>query len=168
MPVPGFPHPYIESAMDDRTEGNLDAREQQADARRGAPSGSGDQQMSNPLENMTASVPSWGAKLAFGESTMVGGREVVPAALVMFGFGGGGGSGTWPEHGKVPGSRREGNGGGGGGYVLPIGAYVGGPDGLRFRPNPVAAIIVSVPLVTAVGWAVARIITSAKSGRTTT
>jgi hypothetical protein len=44
--------------------------------------------MSNPVEAMTASVPSWGAKLAFGESTTAAGHEVVPAALVVFGFGG--------------------------------------------------------------------------------
>lgn len=121
--------------------------------------------MSNPLESLTASVSSWGAKLAFGESTTIGGHEVVPAALVVFGFGGGGGSGTWPERDTVPESQGEGSGGGGGGYALPIGAYVGGPDGLTFRPNPVAVIIVSVPLISAVGWAIARIITAARPAR---
>jgi len=40
---------------------------------------------------------------------------------------------------------------------VPIGAYVGGPDGLKFRPNPVAMLMVAIPLVSAVGWAVARI-----------
>jgi hypothetical protein len=38
---------------------------------------------------------------------------------------------------------------------------------MTFRPNPVAAIIVSVPLVSAIGWAVARIITAARSGHST-
>ena len=123
--------------------------------------------MTNLVEKMTASVPSWGAKMAFGESIVVGGQEVVPAALVIFGFGGGGGSGKWPERGTVPEGQGEGSGGGGGGYVLPIGAYVGGPDGLKFRPNPVAMIIVSVPLLSAAGWAVARIITAAKLGGAT-
>ena len=56
--------------------------------------------METPIESMTASVPSWGAKIAFGESSTVGGREIVPAALVMFGFGGGGGSGKWPQQGS--------------------------------------------------------------------
>ena len=120
--------------------------------------------MASPLESLTASAPSWGAKMAFGESVTVGGREVVPAALVIFGFGGGGGSGTWPARGKAPEGEGEGSGGGGGGYVLPIGAYVGGPDGLRFRPNLVAMVIVSVPLVSAIGWGLARIITAARSG----
>lgn len=124
--------------------------------------------MASPLESLTVSVPSWGAKMAFGESVVVNGREVVPAALVVFGFGGGGGSGKWPARGKAPEGEGEGSGGGGGGYVLPIGAYIGGPDGLKFRPNLVAMVIVGVPLVSAVGWGLARIITAAKSGGSTT
>ena len=123
--------------------------------------------MAGPVDSLTASVPSWGAKMAFGEPVTVGGQEVVPAALVIFGFGGGGGSGKWPERGSVPQGEGEGSGGGGGGYVLPIGAYVSGPDGLRFRPNLVAMVIVSVPLVSAAGWALARIITAAKPRRAT-
>jgi hypothetical protein len=121
--------------------------------------------MTGPVESLTASVPSWGAKMAFGEAVTVGGREIVPAALVIFGFGGGGGSGTWPDRGGVPQGEGEGSGGGGGGYVLPIGAYVSGPDGPSFRPNVLAMIIVSVPLISAAGWALARVITAAKSGR---
>jgi hypothetical protein len=124
---------------------------------------------SNPVEAMTASVPSWGAKLAFGETATAGGHEVIPAALVVFGFGGGGGSGTWPERtedlvngvGQSTG-QGEGSGGGGGGYVLPLGAYVAGPDGLKFRPNPVAVLIATAPLLTALGWAIVRIVTAAK------
>ena len=119
--------------------------------------------MSNPLENLTASLPSFGAKLAFGESSTIGGQEVLPAALVVFGFGGGGGSGRWPEGSAVAEGQGEGSGGGGGGYALPVGAYVGGPDGVKFRPNPVALIIVSVPLISAAGWAIARIVAAAKS-----
>jgi len=118
--------------------------------------------MDTPIGSLAESVPSWGAKLAFGESVDVGGRTVTPAALVIFGFGGGGGSGKWPQHGSVPEGEGEGSGGGGGGYVLPIGAYVSGPNGPKFQPNPVAVIIVSVPLVSAVGWALARIIAAAR------
>jgi len=121
--------------------------------------------METPIESLTQSVPSWGAKLAFGESIDVGGRTVTPAALVVFGFGAGGGSGKWPQRGGMPEGEGEGSGGGGGGYVLPIGAYVSGPEGPKFQPNPVAVIIASVPLVSAVGWALARIITAARSGR---
>ena len=120
--------------------------------------------METPIESLARSVPSWGAKLAFGEPVAVGGREMTPAALVVFGFGGGGGSGKWPQRGAMPEGEGEGSGGGGGGYVLPIGAYVTGPDGPRFQPNLVAMVIVSVPFVSAAGWALARIITAARSG----
>lgn len=109
---------------------------------------------------MTRSVPSWGTKIAFGESVTVDDHDVVPAALVVFGFGGGGGSST-AHQGAAP--EGEGSGGGGGGWVLPLGAYVAGPDGPRFQPNPVALIVASVPLVTVAGWALARILTAARS-----
>ena len=122
--------------------------------------------MTDVIERMTSSVPSWGAKLAFGERIVVGGQEVVPSALVIFGFGGGGGSGNWLERGTSPEGRGEGSGAGGGGYVLPIGAYIGGSNGVRFYPNPVAMLIVSVPLLTAAGWAVARIINATTSRAT--
>jgi uncharacterized spore protein YtfJ len=118
--------------------------------------------MAGLVERMTESVPSWGAKMAFGETITVAGQDVIPAALVVFGFGGGEGSGRWPDRQEAPEGQGEGSGGGGGGYVLPIGAYVSGPNGLRFRPNLVAVLIVSVPLVSAVGWAVARIVAAAK------
>lgn len=118
--------------------------------------------MTNVAEKMTESVPSWGAKLAYGESTTLSGHEVVPAALVVFGFGGGGGSGSWPQQPSGPEGKGEGSGGGGGGYVLPLGAYIGSPDGLKFRPNPVAVIIASAPVLTAVGWAIVRILRAAR------
>ena len=119
--------------------------------------------MEKPIESLASTVPSWGAKMAFGESVTIDGREVVPAALVVFGFGGGGGSGKWPQRGETPEGEGEGTGGGGGGYVLPIGAWVSGPNGPKFLPNPVAIIIVSAPLVSAVGWALARIIGALRS-----
>lgn len=120
--------------------------------------------MEDPIESLTKSVPSWGTRIAFGEGSTVGGRDVVPAALVIFGFGGGGGSSTSPQGGAAP--EGEGSGGGGGGCVLPLGAYVAGPGGPTFQPNPVALIVASVPLVTAAGWAMARIIAAARRGRT--
>ncbi|WP_159605642.1 hypothetical protein [Agromyces humi] len=120
--------------------------------------------MANLSERLAALVPTWGAKMAYGERTTLGGHELVPVALIVFGFGGGEGSGEMPEGGSSPAGRGEGSGGGGGGYVVPIGAYVGGPDGLKFRPNPVAVLMVAVPLVSAVGWAVARI-SGAGTGR---
>ncbi|HWM17154.1 MAG TPA: hypothetical protein VNP97_11260, partial [Microbacterium sp.] len=56
----------------------------------------------------------------------------------------------------------EGSGGGGGGYSVPIGAYIGGPDGLRFRPNTIALAVVAVPLVSAIGAALAVIVGAAR------
>lgn len=114
--------------------------------------------MTTIIEKFTDSVPSWGAKLAHGEATTIDGQEIVPVALVMFGFGGGGGSGEMPESDSAPAGKGEGSGGGGGGYALPLGAYVGGPNGVAFRPNPVALMVIAVPLVSAIGWAIARIL----------
>ncbi|MET0789805.1 MAG: hypothetical protein ABWY33_11235 [Cellulomonas sp.] len=114
--------------------------------------------MTNLLEKLASSVPSWGAKLAYGEKVSLGGQELVPVALVAFGFGGGEGSSEVPDGGESPTGRGEGSGGGGGGYAVPIGAYVGGPDGVAFRPNVVALIAVSAPLVSAVGVAVAQVV----------
>ena len=114
--------------------------------------------MTNLIEKLTAAVPSWGAKLAYGDKTELNGQDIVPVALVIFGFGGGEGSGESLETGSTPGGKGEGSGAGGGGYALPVGAYVTGPDGPVFRPNPVALVLLSVPLVTAAGWALARII----------
>ena len=113
--------------------------------------------MTTLIERLADSVPSWGAKLAYGDKVSVNGQEILPVALVVFGFGGGEGSGEGPDSDDVV-SRGEGSGGGGGGYALPIRAYVGGPNGLRFQPNPVALLVVAVPLVSAAGWALSRII----------
>ena len=118
--------------------------------------------MTNLMEKLADSVPSWGAKLAYGEKTTVNGQELIPVALVAFGFGAGEGSGEMPDADATGTRKGEGSGGGGGGYSVPIGAYVGGPDGLVFRPNPIALVVVAVPLVSAIGWALARIIRASR------
>jgi len=118
--------------------------------------------MAKLIENLAESVPAWGAKVAYGEKTTVDGRELVPVAIVAFGFGGGEGSGDMPASEKTPAGRGEGSGGGGGGYSVPIGAYIGGPDGLRFRPNTIALAVVAVPLVSAIGAALAVIVGAAR------
>jgi hypothetical protein len=112
--------------------------------------------MTNLIERLTDSVPSWGARLAYGEKTTLDGHDILPVAIVAFGFGGGEGSGEDPEGA----TRGEGSGGGGGGYMIPIGAYIGGPHGPTFRPNPVALIIAAAPLVSAAGLALARLLRS--------
>ncbi|KQX05182.1 MULTISPECIES: hypothetical protein [unclassified Leifsonia] len=114
--------------------------------------------MSTLTERLAQSVPSWGARLAYGDKTTLDGHEILPVAVVVFGFGGGEGSGDVPDADGPGADRRgDGSGGGGGGYALPIGAYVGGPDGPVFRPNPIAMIAVAIPLVSAVGLALARL-----------
>ena len=113
--------------------------------------------MAKVLEELARTVPTWGAKMSYGEKTTLNGQDFVPAALVVFGFGGGEGSGESEGDGTTPAGRGEGSGGGGGGYAIPVGAYIGGPNGLRFHPNPVAMIALAVPLVSAVGWAAAAV-----------
>jgi len=124
--------------------------------------------MANLIEKMAESVPSWGAKLAYGDKTTVGGQELVPVALVGFGFGAGEGSSEMPEGGIGPSGMSmgmgEGRGGGGGGYSVPIGAYVTGRNGLVFRPNLIALFVVAVPVVTAGGLALAQIIRALRGG----
>ncbi|MFF1633876.1 hypothetical protein [Leifsonia sp. NPDC058248] len=112
--------------------------------------------MTNLIERLADSVPSWGARLAYGEKTTLDGHDILPVAIVVFGFGGGEGSGDDPDGA----TRGEGRGGGGGGYSIPIGAYIGGPHGPTFRPNPVALVIAAAPLVSAAGLALARLLRS--------
>ncbi|MGW9630554.1 hypothetical protein ACWGST_07595 [Agromyces sp. NPDC055520] len=121
--------------------------------------------MAKLIENLAESVPSWGAKVAYGEKTTVDGRELVPVALVAFGFGGGEGSGDMPASEKTPAGRGEGGGGGGAGCAVPLGAYIGGPDGLKFRPNTIALAVVAVPLVSAIGASLAVIVGAARYAR---
>lgn len=120
--------------------------------------------MAKVLETLSESVPSWGVKLAHGEKVAVDGYELVPVALVGFGFGGGEGSGATPETDTMPAGTGEGSGGGGGGYAVPIGAYVGTPAGVRFRLNPIAMVMLAVPLVSAAGWAIAQIVRVSRGG----
>jgi hypothetical protein len=112
--------------------------------------------MTNLIERLAEYVPSWGARLAYGEKTTLDGHDILPVAIVVFGFGGGEGSGDDPGGA----GRGEGSGGGGGGYAIPIGAYIGGPGGPTFRPNPVAVIIAAAPLVSAAGLALGRLLRS--------
>jgi len=95
-------------------------------------------------EKLAEGVPDRGVTLAYGEKQTVDGVEFVPVALVAYGFGAGD-------------SEEYGSGGGGGGSSIPVGAYIGGPDGLRFRPNAIALLAVSIPVITVVGWSLAKI-----------
>jgi hypothetical protein len=117
--------------------------------------------MANGLETLAGSIPSWGAKLAYGDKTTLDGLELLPVAVVVFGFGAGEGSGELPDDDLGPARKGEGSGGGGGGYSIPIGAYANGPDGLAFRANPIALVAVSALLVSVVAGALVRVIRAA-------
>jgi hypothetical protein len=92
-----------------------------------------------------------GVSRAYGSPVQLGGEEVIPVALVSFGFGGGGEAG-----------QEGASGGGGGGMVLPLGVYrnVGGQ--VAFRPNTVVALMCLIPVISAAGAAVRRAIRAAK------
>lgn len=110
--------------------------------------------MANLTEKLAESVP-LGMKLSYGPTQTVDGIELVPVAIVSYGFGAGdGGTQADPD--------ASGSGGGGGGSSIPVGAYIGGPDGLRFRPNPIAVMAVAIPLVWVTGKALARILKAAR------
>jgi len=107
--------------------------------------------MANIVEKIAQQVTSVGAKASYGEPVTVGGIELVPVAVVWFGFGGGS-------------DDAEQGGGGGGGVSIPVGAYVRGPDGARFKPNLVAVLAVSVPIAWALSWGVVGV-AIAKAGK---
>lgn len=101
-------------------------------------------------ERLAEGVTDRGVTLAYGDKQTIDGVELVPVALVSYGFGAG------------ESDEMDGGGGGGGGAAIPIGAYVGGADGVHFRPNPIALIAVSIPAICALGWALARIVRAAR------
>jgi len=110
--------------------------------------------MTNLTEKLAETVP-LGMKLSYGPVVTVDGTELVPVSIVSYGFGGGrGGMESDPD--------AFGSGGGGGGASIPIGAYIGGEDGLRFRPNVIALLAVSIPVIWVAGHALGRILKAAR------
>ena len=107
--------------------------------------------MADTFASLIESFKNMGVARAYGTPVQLGGEEVIPVAMVSFGFGGG-------EAGPEGAS-----GGGGGGMVLPLGVYrnVGGQ--VSFRPNTVVALFCLVPVITALGGAVRRAIRAAKA-----
>jgi hypothetical protein len=100
--------------------------------------------MSALIERLADKVPSRGVTLAYGEKIELDGEELVPVALVTYGFGGGG-------------DQDDNGGGGGGGAAIPVGAYVRRGETLTFQPNLVALMAVAIPLVVSAGWALSKI-----------
>ena len=127
--------------------------------------------MTEALSSLAGTFKDVGVSRAYGPAVTVDGEELIPVALVSFGFGGGGSSGPVPAGpgpaGTAAGGTAAGGidaegkddsaaaGGGGGGFVLPLGVYCRGRDGrVAFRPNSVAVLAGLVPLVWAVGFSV--------------
>jgi uncharacterized spore protein YtfJ len=110
--------------------------------------------MTNLTEKLADNVP-LGLKLSYGPVMTVDGTELVPVSIVSYGFGGGSG-GTEDD------PVGFGSGGGGGGTSVPIGAYIGGEDGLRFRPNVIALLAVSIPVIWVAGHALGRVLKAAR------
>lgn len=101
--------------------------------------------MADAMQSLTDTFKNVGVARSYGDPVRLGGKEIVPVALVSFGFGGGTEGGD-PE--------AAGSGGGGGGFVFPLGVYVQNDGGrLVFRPNPLSVTACLVPLVCAVGFA---------------
>jgi hypothetical protein len=48
---------------------------------------------------------------------------------------------------------------------IPVGAYVRGPDGAKFKPNLVAVLAVSVPIAWAVSWGIVGVAIAASGGK---
>jgi len=120
--------------------------------------------MTEALSSLAETFKNVGVSRAYGPAVTVHGEELIPVALVSFGFGGGGNSGS-PPAGEAAGGDGDGAaaGGGGGGFVLPLGVYCPGRDGqVAFRPNSIAVLAGLVPLVCAVGFAVRGILRSVR------
>ena len=69
--------------------------------------------MTDTFSNLVDTFKNVGVARAYGDPVQLGGQEVIPVALVTFGFGGG-------AEGEADGGA---SGGGGGGMVLPLGVY---------------------------------------------
>ncbi len=108
--------------------------------------------MANVVESLTESVKSMGVKAAYGDPVEVDGVPIVPVSVVWFGFGGG------QESGGSDGAMT----GGGGGASIPIGAYVPGIDGPAFKPNLIALLWVSIPVIVAGGTALSKLVRALK------
>ena len=100
---------------------------------------------------------------AHGEPVRVGDRTVIPVAFVTCGAGGGeDGRGKDVSAGTGVAAAEESaggaSGGGGGGMAIPLGAYIAGPNGVKFDPNPVPLVLAAAPVVCVVGWAITHIV----------
>jgi hypothetical protein len=107
--------------------------------------------MSDSFSSFVDTFKNIGVTKAYGPAVTVGGEEIIPVAMVSFGFGGGGEAGNGAS------------GGGGGGMVLPLGVYRSAGGRAAFRPNTVVTLLCLVPVILAVGAAAGRAIRAARS-----
>lgn len=90
-----------------------------------------------------------GVKNAYGAPVTVDGETYAPVAMTWSGFFG------WSK-------SADDDGGAGGGVSIPVGVYVKRADGLRFEPNLVSMIAVSIPFVWVAGKALSKVIRALK------
>jgi hypothetical protein len=109
--------------------------------------------MTEALSSLAETFKSVGVSRAYGPAVKVDGVDLIPVALVSFGFGGGGNSDAGSS--ALDGRQESAAGGGGGGFVLPLGVYSRNGSGrVAFRPNTFALLAGLAPLVCAVGYTV--------------
>lgn len=107
--------------------------------------------MSNDFSALVEAFKQLGVSRAYGPPLQIGGEELIPVALVSFGFGGGG-------------DASNAAGGGGGGLVLPVGVYGRNANGrVTFQPNTVVVMAMLLPLVGAVGVSIRGILRTLRS-----
>ncbi|WP_442544406.1 hypothetical protein ACSBOX_01070 [Arthrobacter sp. KN11-1C] len=95
--------------------------------------------MSDDFSALVEAFKKVGVSRAYGPPLQIAGEELIPVALVSFGFGGGGDGGNAA-------------GGGGGGFVLPVGVYGRNASGrVAFQPNTVVVLAMVLPVVAVAG-----------------
>jgi len=106
---------------------------------------------SSIVDHLADSVGKLGIGASYGDPITIGGTDITPVALVWYGFGAGqDGAGDAPS------------GGGGGGASIPIGVYAPGPDGPAFKPNLIALLAVSIPVLWVGTRGLARVVKALK------
>lgn len=127
--------------------------------------------MADAFSSLVEAFRNVGVARAYGDPVQIGGEELIPVALVSFGFGGGGDSGTAGVSGEglrgaAEDARGAAAGGGGGGLVLPLGAYTRNGEGqVVFRANTLTVLLGLVPVVCAVGMSVRGVLKAVNAGR---
>ena len=106
--------------------------------------------MADLLASLADSFKNMGVARAYGTPVNLNGEEMVPVALVSFGYGGG------TE------SAEGASGGGGGGFVVPLGVYRTVNGKPVFRPNTIAVLVCLLPLVLASGATVRKVVRAAR------